>query len=212
MIVDKPLTPSKFVPGFVELVRTWEKEPLASLRKANYQFMAGNDAQGLRMLFKLLETEGTQHFAAQALSLHLRRLGKVKQAESILLATLKTAPRELGTMFALADLYLRTAMPKLAHRLLIGSRATYNQSLSMLPDLVQAALQLGDVDDAIVNLYQMQRAGFMEDQVSQFLARLLLSEGREIEAERVLAANRVALKRLQTAWANADLQPLNTAG
>lgn len=56
-IVDKPLTPSKFIPGFVNLVKMWEKEPLLTLRKANYHFLAGNDGQGLRMLIKLSEID-----------------------------------------------------------------------------------------------------------------------------------------------------------
>ncbi len=210
-IVDKPLTPSKFVPGFVQLVRNWEREPLAALRRANYQFLNGNDAVGLRALFKLLEEEATQPFAAQALAVHLRRLGKVKEAEAILLATLKKAPRDLGTMTALADLYMHAAMPKLSHRLLAGARQAYNQSHVMMPDLVQSALLMGDVDDAIGNLYIMLRGGYMEEEVAGFLARLLFAEGREAEAERVLNTNRGLLKKIQSAWASADASSQNAA-
>ncbi len=211
-IVDKPLTPSKFVPGFVNLVRTWEKEPYVTLRRANYQFLSGNDAAGLRLLVKLAELEETQHLAAPALALHLRRLGKIKQAESVLLATLKKSPRELGTMTALADLYMHAAMPKLAHRLLTGARTTYSQSMAMLPDMVQAALLMGHIDDAIACLYIMQKAGFMEQETNEQLSRLLFAEGREGEAERVLSNNKNALKKLQTGWAIAESsQPLPLA-
>lgn len=210
-IVDKPLTPSKFVPGFVTLVRTWEKEPFLTLRRASYQFLSGNDAAGLKLLLKQAEFEETTSIASTALAIHLRRLGRVKQAEAILLNALKKSPRELGTMVALAELYMHAAMPKLAYRLLTGARTTYSQSMVMMPDLVQAAMLLGNVEDAIACLYLMQRAGFMEPEVSEHLSRLLFAEGREGEAERVLSNNKNALKRLQTGWAHAETQPPLTA-
>lgn len=206
-VVDKPLTPSKFVPGFVNLVRTWEREPFVSLRRANYQFLSGNDAAGLRLLVKLTELEQTQHFAAIAIASHLRRMGKIKQAESILLAMLKKSPRELGTMTALADLYMHAAMPKVAHRLLSSARATYSQSMSMMPDMVQASLLMGNMSDAIACLYIMHKAAFMEPETSDFLARLLFAEGRESEAEHVLSTNKNALKRIQAGWSASEAVP-----
>ena len=48
------------------------------------------------MLAKLLEDESIQHFAAHAIALQLLKVGKLKQAESVLLASLKRSPRELG--------------------------------------------------------------------------------------------------------------------
>ncbi len=210
-IVDKPLTPSKFVPGFVQLVKTWEKEPFVSLRKANYQFLGGNDATGLRTLVKLMETGEVSALCAQSVALHLRRQGKVKEAEKVLLALLKRFPRELGPMMALADLYMHTAMPKLAYRLLIGARGSFGQSMAMMPDLVQAALMMGQIDDAISSLMLMLKAGLADDDSMQFLARLLFAEGREVEAERLLASNRAAFKKIQAAWAASEAQPIPAA-
>lgn len=138
--------------------------------------------------------------------------GKVKEAETTLLSALKRSPRELGTMIGLADLYMHTAMPKLAHRLLSGARQRYNQSMGVIPDLVQASLLMGDMDDAIANLQAMLKAQFMEEETSAILARILFSEGRESEAEKVLNNNRAAFKRIQSGWANAELTPFNQTG
>lgn len=211
-IVDKPLTPSKFIPGFVNLVKTWEKEPLATLRRANYQFLAGNDGVGMRALDKLIEVDSIHQLVAQSASLHHRRAGKVKDAETTLLSSLKRSPHDLGLMVALADLYMHSAMPKLAHRLLAGARTRHAQSMAVVPDLVQAALLMGNVEDAIVNLYSMLKAAYMEEETSNYLARLLFAEGREAEAERVLNNNKNAFKRIQSGWANAELTPFNVAG
>jgi tetratricopeptide (TPR) repeat protein len=212
VIVDKPLTPSKFVPGFVQLVRTWEKEPYLSLRKANHQLQAGDDAHAIRALSRLKEDNELRQMATQSLALQLRRLGKIKEAESLLLGALKKAPRELGTMMALADLYLNAAMPKLAHRLLLGARTAFSTSVAMMPDLVQSALLMGHIEDAIHSLYILQKANFMEAETTAFLTRLLYAEGREAEAEKILNNNKTALKRIITGWTQAENHPLNAAG
>jgi Flp pilus assembly protein TadD len=210
-IVEKPLTPSKFIPGFINLVKMWEKEPWMSLRRANYEFLGGRDASGIRALAKLMEIDQVAQLCAQSLALRLRKLGKVKEAETVLLNVLKRAPRELGTMMALADLYLHTAMPKLAHRLLLGARTSYAQSLAMVPDLVQAEIMTGQLGDAINSLNLLLRAGATDDDTIDFLGRLLFAEGRETEAERVLNNNKTAFKKIQTAWVASDNQSGNAA-
>jgi hypothetical protein len=199
-IIDKPLTPSKFLPGFVELIRTWEREPYLTLRGANQALLSGDVGRGFRLLAQMTEQEAVQQTAAQALALHLRRKGKIKEAEALLLGMLKRAPRDLGTIFALADLYLHAAMPKLAHRLLVGAKSAFGNSLAVVPDLVQAALMMGDLEDAIRSLYLLLGASEAEDETMNFLARLLFAEGREQEAERVLLNNRAAFKRVQSGW------------
>lgn len=211
-LVEKPLTPSKFVPGFINLVRTWEKEPFVSLRRANYHFVVGNEAQGLRGLARVAEAAATQPFAAQALALHLRRLGRIKQAETVLLAALKRSPRELGTIMALAHLYMHAAMPKMAHRLLLSARSSFGQSHAVIPDLVQAAIMLGAIDDAIQSMNLLIKSGQADDETLLHLTRLLLAEGRDLEAERLLVNHRAIFKKIQAAWIQAEQQPLNAAG
>lgn len=212
MTVEKPLTPSKFIPGFVELLKAWEREPLLSLRKANYTFLKGANAQGLGMLAKLIEIDGARPFAAAALALHLRRAGRIKEAEKVLLAATKKAPKELGMIIALADLYLHAAMPKLAHRLLTSCHANYSESMAIIPDLAQACLLNGDVNEAVSHLHIMLRSDLMTEEVSSFLARLLFADGREGEAERALNNSKVAFGRMQSEWARAEAPPASDLG
>lgn len=210
-IVDKPLTPSKFVPGFVNLVKRWETEPYLTLRRANYQFLNGNDQTGLKHLLGLKDNTIIQHLVAQALSLHMRRIGKVKEAETFMLSVLKRSPRDLGTMLSLGDLYMHAAMPSLAHRLFNGARNAFPTSLSMLPDLVQAALLKGDIDLSIRYLEEMFAKEFFPEATQSFLARLLYSEGREGDAERVLNNNRASFRRIQIGWEQAETVPSREA-
>lgn len=211
-LADKPLTPSKFIPAFTGLVRTWEKEPWIHVRRAGYMLVDGNEATAMKILAKLSENPLTSSLCGQAIAMHLRRTGKLKDAEGVMLAALKKAPKEVGNVLALADIYMHGAMPKLAHRLLASARGALGNSLALVPDIVQAAILMGKLDDAIDNLYSMQKGGFLDEETTAFLARLLFAEGREDEAEKVLNNNKAVFKRLQNGWAAAETQPLNAAG
>jgi CheY-like chemotaxis protein len=210
-LVEKPLTPSKFIPAFMNLVRRWEKEPYVHLRRAANQLINGSDLNGIKLLLKLNESPAIQHICAQTLSQMLRQQGKIKEAENLLLTSLKRAPRELGTILCLADLYMKCGMPKMAHRLLLSARSNFGNSLITVPDLMHSALLMNKIDDAIESLYVLQRAGFCEEETNTYLARLLFSEGRIAEAETVLYNNKHSFKRIQVGWEQAETQALNVA-
>ena len=200
----KPLTPSKFAPAFSNMIRNWEKAPLLSLRRANYLFLAGKDADGFKALGRLMDFPGVGPVASQSLALHLRSLGKTKEAETVLLKTLKKSPRDLGTVIALAHLYQEAAMPALALRLLSGVRNTYQNSVTMVPDMVHCHLQLGSLGEAITLLDAQVKAGDQDLVTTAILARLLFAEGRESEAERALVDSKALFKRLQGGWSQVD--------
>ena len=205
-VSEKPMTPSKFVPAFVGLVRAWEKDPLLTVRRANYLMLSGQSVVGLKLLMKLSETPSVSSLCAQALALHLRAVGKQREAETILLTALKKNPKEIGTVLVLANLYMRCAMPKLAHRLLLTAQMNVENSHALLPDLVQASLMMGRMSEAIEYLYKMHRAGITDEETTSSLARLLFAEGREGEAEKVLLYNKTIFRRLQDGWTSAELQ------
>ena len=205
-VVFKPLTPAKFVPGFAALLRAWEKEPYLSLRRTNYLYLRGEETKAVMALARLMQVPEVHSTCAQAIALHLRRSLKLKEAEKVLLTSLKRSPRELGTILALADLYLHAAMPKLAHKLLLGARTAFSQSMAMVPDLVQSALMLGQLDDAINSLNLVLKRGDIDEMTLSFLGRLMYAEGREGEAERVLTANGGHFKKLHASWQAADAQ------
>lgn len=211
-LVDKPLTPSKFMPAFINLIRRWEQEPYFHLRRVAHLLTNSNDLSGIKLLLKINESPAVQHICAQTLGQILRRQGKIKEAENLLLTSLKRAPRELGTILCLADLYMKCAMPKMAHRLLLSTRSNFGNSLITLPDLIHAALLMNKVDDAIDSLFILQRANYCEEETNTYLARLLISEGRINEAETVLYNNKYSFKRILVGWEQAEAPVMTAAG
>ena len=57
----------------------------------------------------------------------------------------------------------------------------------------------------------MHRAGYREEETTAFLARLMIAEGRDGDAEKILNNNKAALKRIQSGWDLAESQPLTVA-
>jgi tetratricopeptide (TPR) repeat protein len=203
-IIEKPLTPSKFVPAFVNLVKVWEREPFVQLRHAAVEFLDSNGAAAIKILSVLLENRDIYPFATQALALKYRLVGRLKEAESLLLTSLRRNPRNIGLIFSLVDLYNSAAMPHLAKKFLQVARNSYLSSTCMIPDMVQTAIFMGHLDEAIRHLMSLHQGSHLDERSLTFLARLLFAEGREAEAERVLGANRTLFKKLSLAWSSAE--------
>jgi predicted Zn-dependent protease len=159
---------------------------------------------GLRQIAKLCDQPAVQTLCSLSLAIHLRNMGKLKEAETVMLTCLKRAPRDLGALVGLGDLYMHAAMPKLAHRLFAGARNAYSGSTIPYTDLAQVALMMGEVDEAIGHLYTLLKSGMIPDKVPGWLARLLYAEGRDEEAEKILNSNRAIWSRMQIAWNTAE--------
>lgn len=211
-ITEKPLTPGKFTPTFSELIRRWEKEPWLSLRRANYLFNQGQQANGLKTLLGTLSQSVTLGISAPAVAAHLRGFGRLKDAESILLSAITKAPKDIGIIVSLADLYMHAAMPKLAFRLLNAVQSTMKNTQTLAPDLVQAAVLNGKLDDAIKLMFGLQRSALGNEEVTSQLLRLLLAEGRKDEAEKLLYNNKKSFAKIIESWDAAEALSLNAAG
>lgn len=211
-ITEKPLTPGKFIPTFNDLIRKWEREPWLSLRRATYMFLQGQQANGLKTLLGTLSQIATIGVSAPAVAAHLRRLGRLKDAETILLNAITKAPKDTGIIVSLADLYLHSAMPKIAYRLLSAVQSTLINSFTLYPDLVQATLFNGKIDEGINLMFGLQRSGLSNEQVTSQLIRLLFAQGRVEDAEKLLLNNKKAFKSISESWDAAEDQSLNVAG
>ena len=209
-VTEKPLTPSKFLPAFSKLIKRWESAPWIGLRQSVYQANNGNLATSIKGLIAATQDNVVHSLAAISLAHTFRSLGKLKQAETILLGALKRAPRDLGLMIAIGDFYMHASMPKLAYRFFAGARNSFPQSMAVIPDLIQTNILMGNLDDAITHLYSMYKQGYVHP-VQDYLARTLFAEGRDEEAERVMHNNKSVFARLQASWTNAESQNLNLA-
>jgi hypothetical protein len=205
-LVDKPLTPSKFIPGFTDTVKTWENQPFLNLRRTGYAMMSDKSNTDIKILEKLVPMEKIGSLAAQSLALRLRATNQHKNAEQLLLQTLKSSPRDFGTMIQLADLYQNFAMPKVAQRLFTAARNAFSGTPILLPDLFQCAMALGDLQTGSDILREMQRQNLMGKLTSQFLARIHLTQGEDSEAEKVIS-NRITFEKIRRAWETAEALP-----
>jgi tetratricopeptide (TPR) repeat protein len=206
-VVTKPITPATFWPKFNELIRRWESPAHTTLRKLSYLHSKVTDAQLLQTLTKLMAEQDIQHLCAQYIAIKLRREHKFKEAEQILLSAIKKAPKQLSTILALVDVYFQAGAPKIAYQILTTARNTNGESRMVVPDLAQAAIMLGRIDEAIDILQKITKNENPDPLSIDFLSRLLYAAGRDNEAEQLLNRISKSFKKFQSAWLNAESPP-----
>jgi len=206
-IVEKPLTPSKFIPGFRKLIATWESQQYVALRMAIHQFMRFGPEMGHNTMKKLIGIDSILPLVAQNMSINYRNRGNLVDAEKILLHALKKSPKNLGLLLALGELYMHCAMPKMAHRLFNSARANFGDSMAILPDMIQSALSLEKFEEATAGLLNLKKRQFQEKNTADFLTRVLLANGRENEAEKQLAAKKNQFRKIKASWVEAAEDP-----
>jgi len=209
-ILQKPLTPSKFIPAFSNLIKLFETPDYKSLRQAGYHLRNQRSVEGFKVLLKCRENPQSTHLATQALAILLRQANKIKEAEKMLIECLRVK-RDIGTVLSLSELYMHASMPSLVHRLLLGAAKTFSDPICLYPDLMQAAIMMGRTKNAIQYLYHMRDKNFMPEATNAFLARLLYSEGREVDAEGILNNNKAIFSKLQESWTRAEADKIDLA-
>lgn len=199
LLVEKPLTPNRFIPGFKTLLKVWSSGYYLAVRQAIDCIISGNEEAGLRILTRLSNTAKARALVAPALSFYCRANGNIKAAEKILLNALKSMPRNLGLILSLSDLYFHTAMPHTALRLIKGAVTTYGNTLSIMADKFQAEYMMQDVDGAIHALRDLQDRGYFPQEYQNFMAGLLYCEGRIAEFQKQIGSSARAT-RFKAAW------------
>lgn len=211
-IIPKPVTPSRMLIALDGMLREWDSDEMMLLRLASYLMQKGDNQNSIARLKQLVTAPLAGPLASQALAILLRQIGKLKEAEALLLALLKKDPTNLTVISGLVDLYLNSAMPHLAYKLLTVTTERIKPSLILHPDLIQACLLKGDVQEAIALMHLLLNANYKTSETLVFLAKLMFAIGREKEAAGLLARDRGSLLKLQKTWQIADLIPLPVAG
>ena len=199
-ILHKPLTPSRFVPFFAALLRSWEDPKRVALRQAKFQLTDGADAAALGLLVKLTRYPNCHFLASIALAQRLRQLGKIKEGERVLTSSLKKNPRHIGVIMALAEYYMYCAMPRLALRLLDSAHIALGKPLYLVPDLVQASLLSGDLETAAVHYEVMMDSSWFKGFGALELTKLHFAIGREAEAKELMGRNEKTYEKLRRLW------------
>ena len=200
-IIDKPLTPSRFLPAFTRLIRQWETREYTTLRMCSYRYAELKDTQQFKgWLTKLTGLEALRHAAAAALAKVLLEEGSLREAERILLDALKRNPKNLTTVLTLGDLYLGAALPDVALRFFLSAHRSHEYSCGILPDVIQARMMLNRISEVLQDLEEMSRKHYMREQINPMLARLYLSQGRSKEAREILREKRGLFNHMQKSW------------
>lgn len=181
MIIHKPLTPGRFSPGFKTLMNVWSKGTFAEVKKAAQLISHGHMEPGMQILTELTRNQKAQPVIAPTISVLLRQSNNLQVAEKILLAALKSAPRDLGLILSLSDLYMHAAMPFTSLRLMKGVEAAYGNTMTSYMDRLQAYQMLGDLDSGIDLLQSMLSKELFVEETREHLLRLLFSQGNVSE-------------------------------
>ncbi|MBM4252175.1 MAG: tetratricopeptide repeat protein [Deltaproteobacteria bacterium] len=211
-VAIKPVTPAAFLPHFSDLLQRWEKPSFATLRRLGYLLNRVTDEQLNGALLKLMEQEAIHSLCVQSLALQLRKAGNFRDAEQTILASIKKDPRQDARIMSLVDLYLHGSMPKLALHLLTTLKTAHGTSRLLVPDYVQAALMLGQLNAALIYLETIAKSESADPMSIDFYARLLFASGRDDEAEQLLTHSGRSFKKFQLKWLNADSSGLPAAG
>jgi hypothetical protein len=212
IVLPKPITAVRLRIALESLFNEWETDDMTRLRLAAYSMQKGDTQGGILRLKQVVGAATAGPLASQALAILLRQIGKLKEAEALLLACLRKDPSNLTVICGLVDIYLNAAMPHLASQLLNATNTRLKPSLILYPDAIQTACMLGEYENALSLLHVLLKAGYSPTETSLFLTRILFAMGREKEAQQLLVMDRGLFLKLQKSWQVADLIPLPAAG
>lgn len=200
----KPLTPNLFIPSFKRCIDLWATPLFAVLRGCAYSLQIGDTEAVVPKLKKLIEVPQAAPFAASALVQVYVQQNNWKEAESTIIEAIKMYPRAPSLMLTVAHFYAQGRMPAQAMRLYKKLKGVCNGSVLFSLDIAQSALAMGHLDIAIEALTEWTKARPGNEKVSNFLARLYMSEGLDLELDRLLQMNRSSIKKIQEHWERAE--------
>jgi hypothetical protein len=180
----KPLTADSFRAAFKSLIDQWNLPLFKSVTQAASQLIAKNLETGLRSLISLSTNATAQPIVTPALARFLIMQKNAKAAEKVLLTSLKNSPRDLGLIISLADLYLRTAMPEHARRLLVSAKSSFGNSPAIIPDLMHCYIMLDQLGGAVIIGNELWNKGMLTKELGPIMAKIVFAEGRLSEVNR----------------------------
>lgn len=209
-VAKKPLTPNHFLPVFRETTKLWETPLFLAMRRCAYNLLNGDTEQVIPVLKKLMEIPQAVPYCTQALVQILVDRNEWGEAESILMSAVRMFPRMPSLMMTVANFYQMGHMPAQALRFYTKLRGVCNSTNLFAFDIAQAALTLGQIDNAIEAFTDWSKGHPQNEKVQQFIARLYMSDGREAALEKILSMNKASLRKLQDHWEQAENQTNST--
>jgi AmiR/NasT family two-component response regulator len=198
-IIRKPLTPEKFKLSFKTLKAQWSQNSYRKVKEAHSNLLKQNQVTALKSLIDFATDSEIHSLALPFITHFYIQSNNSKIAEKMLLAAIKTSPKDLGIILTLSDLYIKMSLPDNARKLLIKSRSIFGDTSAILPDLYQISLILEDYEGAVATLIEMKKMELLPDFVEPALTEILYSTGRINEISKH-THNRSLVKELEILW------------
>jgi hypothetical protein len=192
----KPLTANNFNTAFAQMISHWEQPPMAALRKVASLVDEGNQSQKIEILERLMSNHLAMPLALSAVTQLLLSLNMFKEAESKLLEQCKLHIKNPAMLALCAWFYLSNRMPTQAVRFLEKLKTIAPTSTLLNLDLATAYISSGELSLAIQVLHDWGRRNQGNPQLENFLAKLLIADGRPDTFERYGLSKQIMQKHL----------------
>lgn len=200
-ILEEPVSPSYFVEAFEGLIQRWSQQGMAQIHQAWKSLVTGQQTSAIKTLTACLSHDDPYvvNLAGPCLALFFRS-SNLKVAERILLQILAKHKKNTGITLSLVDLYLHSAMPTYASRLLRHARTYHNDPLCLIPDQIQTHLMLNQIPESIELTQQLITHDYLKEFAESILPRLYFAEGLQGEFNRFFKAQKDQIQKYELAW------------
>ncbi|MEI8025524.1 MAG: hypothetical protein WCI18_04165 [Pseudomonadota bacterium] len=210
-VTSKPLTPSTFPPSFAKLINLWSTNEMKEIREKTKLSLSASLADRNDMLQSLLKYPDTACLVARAIALNLHQMGKIKEAEAILLEYMRKNSHDVGLLTTLGHVYLMSAMPLIANKIFSKIHSKFNESTIAIPDLIQTHLILDEFEKTTELFRVLCKKNYMTSQTYRQLGRLLYASGRHKDASYALASQEGIYRQIEMKWKEILSEPIEKA-
>ena len=196
----KPLTPSTFPPSFSKLINLWSTNEMRDIREKTKLSLTASLGDRNTIFQSLLHYPETVCLVTRAIALNLHQMGKVKEAEAILLEQMKKNSHDVGLLTTLGQVYLMSAMPQIANKIFAKIHSKFNESTIAIPDLIQSYIIMDEFEKTTELIGILCKKGYMSNHAYRLLGRILYASGRRKEASYILAKQENVYRQIETKW------------
>jgi predicted Zn-dependent protease len=159
----------------------------------------------LEILNKLLADPIAMPIALASRTQIMLSSGLIKEAEEKLLSLCKVTPVNPATLAICGWFYLSAKMPVHAMRFLEKLRTIAPTSVLLNLDLASAQIASGDITKALNTLHEWARRNPGNEAVDERLARLLVADGKQSQAESY-GVKRAKIQKCAESWVALEIK------
>ncbi|NRA67935.1 MAG: hypothetical protein HRU19_25865 [Pseudobacteriovorax sp.] len=199
-IVNKPLTPQKFLDAFDDLIKLWNEKSFRSLREAATQLTKGNKAVAFKHITEEVRKGTANSLASTFLALHYRNEGDLVMTEKVLIKAFVAGQHDMNIILPLIDLYLFGGSPNKALMLIAKANREYENPNFLCIDAIQAHLMLNELQESVIYFQQMIDNEYYANVAKHYLPRILYSSGLIDAFDKAIRFRIEKFDEYQRAW------------